>query len=101
MGLRADGTVVAIGSNEQNQCDVSNWKNVIAISIGSGHTVGLRADGTVLAVGYNYANACGGVYRWKDIVAISAGNNHTVALKADGTVDKAQDVTEHPRDRLK
>ena len=83
--LKADGTVVAVGDNEDGQCDVSGWKDIVAISAGHRHTVGLKVDGTVVAVGDNDYGQCD-VSGWKDIVAISAGGYHTVGLKADGTV---------------
>ena len=55
VGLKADGTVVAVGDNTDGQCEVSDWRDIVAISAGYGHTVGLKADGTVVAVGdYNY-----------------------------------------------
>ena len=85
VGLKADGTVVAVGDNEDGQCDVSDWKNIVAISAGAYHTVGLKADGTVVAVGYNKYGRCE-VSDWTDIVDVSAGSTHTVGLKADGTV---------------
>lgn len=85
VGLKADGTVVAAGSNDNGQCDASGWTNIIAISAGGLHTVGLKADGTVVATGSNSFHQCD-VSDWTDIVAISAGYSHTVGLKADGTV---------------
>ena len=85
VGLKADGTVVAMGDNSYGQRDVSDWKDIVAISAGTRHTVGLKADGTVVAVGYNKDGRCD-VSDWKDILAISAGEQHTVGLKADGTV---------------
>ena len=84
VGLKAEGTVVAVGWNAYGQCDVSGWRDIVAISAGDGHTVGLKADGTVVAVGDNEAGRCD-VSGWRDIVAISAGDFHTVGLKADGT----------------
>ena len=83
VGLKADGTVVAVGDNVNVQCDVSSWKDIVAISTGDFHAVGLKADGTVVAAGRG--SECN-VSGWKDIVAISAGDSHTVGLKADGTV---------------
>ena len=84
VGLRADGTVVAVGWNALDQCDVSDWTDIVAISAGSEHTVGLKADGTVVAVGSS-SGQCN-VSDWTDIVAVSAGEHHTVGLKANGTV---------------
>ena len=85
VGLKADGTVLAVGSNSSGKCNVSSWRDIIAVSTGRFHTVGLKADGTVLAVGFDKDGQCQ-VNHWRDIVAISAGDNHTVGLKADGTV---------------
>ena len=48
MGLRADGTVVAVGDNEYGECNVSDWQEIVAIAAGPFHTAGLRADGTVV-----------------------------------------------------
>ncbi len=85
VGLREDGTVVAAGSNDAGQCEVSDWEDIVAISAGWYHTAGLKEDGTVVAVGNNEYGQCE-VSDWKDIVAISAGWWHTVGLKEDGTV---------------
>ena len=85
VGLKADGTVVAIGRDDEGQCNVLNWSNIVAVSAGQNYTVGLRADGVVVAVGGNYFDECD-VSEWTNIIAISAGNYHTVGLKADGTV---------------
>lgn len=85
VALKTDGTVIAIGRNDDGQCDVSAWNDIIAISAGDVHTVGLKADGTVVAAGWNKYNQCD-VSNWEDIVAITGGGYHTVGLKADGTV---------------
>jgi len=88
VGLRADGTVVATGNNEYGQCNVSGWRNIIAISADRDHTVGLRADGTVVAVGDRSAGRCnvGGWRGWRNIIAIASLCGHTVGLRTDGTV---------------
>ncbi len=85
VGLKADGTVVAVGDNDYGQCDVSDWNDIVAISAATWNTIGLKADGTVVAAGDNIFGQCD-VSDWSDIVAISAGDYHTVGLKADGTV---------------
>ena len=85
VGLKKDGTVVAVGSNGSGQCNISEWTDIIAISAGAYHTVGLKADGTVVAVGSNKDGQCD-VSEWTDIIAVSAGKKYTVGLKADGTV---------------
>ena len=85
VGLREDGTVVAVGENKLGQCNVSRWNNIKAISAGGFHTVGLKNNGTVVATGTNDSGQCD-VSDWTDIVAISAGSAHTIGLKSDGTV---------------
>ena len=85
VGLKSDGTVVAVGKNEYGQCDVSDWTDIIAVSVGDYHTVGLKPNGTVVSVGNNEYGQCD-VSDWTDIIAIGAGDYHTVGLKSDGTV---------------
>src|SRR5690606_41874218 len=58
VALEADGTVVAIGEHKYGQCDVSDWRDIVAVASGNAHTgnkhtVGLRSDGTVGAVCWN------------------------------------------------
>jgi len=77
IGLKKDGTVVATGNNDDGQCDISSWKDIIIISAGGNHTVGLKKNGTVVAMGNNYDGQCN-VSDWKDIVAVSAGGLLTV-----------------------
>ena len=84
VGLRADRTVTAAGWNEDGQCGVNGWKDIVAIAAGHAHTAGLRADGTVIATGWNKDGRCD-VAHWTDIVAIVCAN-HTVGLRSDGTV---------------
>jgi hypothetical protein len=88
VGLKADGTVVAVGFNYNGQCNVNNWTDIIQISVGWAHTVGLRSDGTVVAVGHNWYGQCN-VSGWADIIQIVAGDEHTVGLRSDGTVVSA------------
>jgi len=46
VGLKADGTVVAVGGNGNmyGQLNVSSWTDIVAISCGDFHTVGLKSD---------------------------------------------------------
>jgi hypothetical protein len=90
VGLKSDGTVVAVGDNSDGQCDVSDWTDIVAIAAGSNHTIGLKSDGTVVAVGHIRYGQCD-VSGWTDIVAINATGNRTVGLKSDGTVVAAGD----------
>ena len=85
VGLKSDGTPVAVGYNVYDQCEFFHWENITSISAGGYHTVGLKSDGTVVAVGSKQNGQCD-VSDWKDIVSISAGHMHTVGLKRNGKV---------------
>jgi hypothetical protein len=92
VGLKSDGTVVAVGDTSWGQCNVSGWTDIVQVSAGDLHTVGLKSDGTVVAVGQNDSGQCD-VGGWAGIVEVSARGYHTVGLKSDGTVvDTALDV---------
>ena len=66
VGLRSDGTVVAVGQNNNGVCDVNGWSDIVAVSAGGWNTAGLRSDGTVVAVGGNGSGQCD-VGGWTDI----------------------------------
>ena len=85
VGLKADGTVVAVGNNQEGQCNVSEWKDIQSIAVGKDYTLGLREDGTVVSTGENSMGQCN-VSDWTDIISISTSDSHTVGLKSDGTV---------------
>ena len=67
VGVKRDGTVVAVGINTDGQCNVNSWTDIVAIASGSKYTVGLKADGTVVAVGNNSYGQCN-VSEWTDIM---------------------------------
>jgi len=85
VGLKSDGTVIAVGDNRWGQCDVESWSDIQQVAAGSLHTLGLKSDGTVVAVGNNYSGQCD-VESWADIQQVEAGYGHTLGLKSDGTV---------------
>ena len=85
VGLRADGTVVTTAQNSDSQCNVSNWRNIVAIRAKENYTLGLRTDGTVVAAGKNGNSQCN-VSDWSDIVASCAGDKHTVKLRGGSVI---------------
>lgn len=85
VGLFSDGSVRAVGSNNDGECNVQNWSNITAIAASSYHTVGLCADGTVRAVGRSKEGQCN-VTDWTNITAVAADAHRTLGLCADGTV---------------
>ncbi len=82
VGLKKDGTVVAVGWNAHGQCNVNDWTDIVAISAGDTHTVGLKKDGTVVAVGSSSHGQCN-VNDWINISAIFAGNECTIGFKTN------------------
>ena len=89
VGLKMDGTVIAVGGYGDGQLDVKDWKNIVSVAVGDSCTFGLKDDGSVNGVGWNIHGQCE-VSDWKDIVQVSSGREHTVGLKADGTVIATQ-----------
>lgn len=85
VGLRSDGTVVAVGDNTYGQTKVSSWSGVIQVAAGARHTVGLKSDGTVVAAGDNSQGQLN-VSDWTDIRMVACSDYDTLGLKNDGTV---------------
>lgn len=102
VGLRADGTAVAVGASRRensnrsrsatahlphaNPCAVESWTGLTAVSCGEDVTVGLSAGGTVKAVGNNLYGQCH-TDAWRGVVSVATSGNHTVALFGDGHVE--------------
>ena len=84
VGVKTDGTVVAVGAGNKIQ-GLDRWTDIVSVSAGNFHTVRLKSDGTVVAKGSDIDGECD-VGGWTDIVAASAGVGYTVGLKRDGTV---------------
>jgi alpha-tubulin suppressor-like RCC1 family protein len=85
VGVKEDGKVVAVGSNEYGQIDVNNWTDIVAVAAAGSHTIGLKRDGTVVATGDN-SNGVKNVLGWKNVIAIATSTNHTAGLREDGRV---------------
>jgi alpha-tubulin suppressor-like RCC1 family protein len=81
VGLKKDGTVLAVGQNDKGQCDVSAWEDITAITASLSATFGLKKDGTVVTTHSDFD-----LSSWDNIIAIDAGDFHIVGLKDDGTV---------------
>lgn len=104
VGLKSDGTVVAIGDNSYGQCNVSDWRDIVEIDAGDWYTVGLKKDGTVLITGENTSHNAyidDDIYTWKDIKSIAAGFGQTLGLTSDGTVVAIGYNNDNERDGVK
>lgn len=51
IGLRADGTVAAAGSNNNGELDVETWKDIRCAVSGGSKTIGVTKDGTISLIG--------------------------------------------------
>ena len=51
VGLKKDGTVVALGRNKYGQCNVSEWKDIMAIAAGDDMTMAVDRTGNIFIVG--------------------------------------------------
>ena len=89
MGLKSDGTVVCAGNNFFDQCDVTDWTDIVKIRTCRTHTVGIRSDGTLVTAG---SNRDGGISvgpekpGWDSVVDVSVYDYYTVGIRSDGTV---------------
>ena len=101
--------VVATGLNQNGECDVDGWTDIVAIAAGGAYvdlgrffsdvsnrvtTVGLRKDGTVCIAGVGYTDQHETVESWTDIVAIAGSEEITAAIRADGTLVYAANLTD-------
>ena len=85
VALRANGTVVATGRNAENQCDVSDWRDIIAVSTSPHRTLGVRADGAIIVAGIHQFDEA--LWNGHNIVGVSAGPNHLAGFTAkSGTI---------------
>ena len=112
LGVRADGTAWAWGSNSSLQLGdgtstsksspvsvIGGFTDWVQVSAGGIFSLGLRADGTAWAWGRNAAGVLGNnsttpasilspvsvVGGFTDWIQLSAGSNHSLGLRANGT----------------
>lgn len=64
--MTSGGKTSAVGDNSANQGMTSLWKDIVAASCGSRHSVGICADGTVFASGDNGSGQIS-LNSWKNI----------------------------------
>ncbi|MBQ3276498.1 MAG: hypothetical protein IJH47_05515 [Oscillospiraceae bacterium] len=79
VGLRADGTVTALGA------ELEDWSGIVAVSAGSTAVLGLRADGSVCAFFFREGDALD-VSGLSRVIALAAGGTHCAFVHEDGSV---------------
>ena len=82
--ITANGTVVAQGKNENGECNVSDWKNIVSVKAGAGFTVGIKSNGSVVATGLNADGQCD-VSNWKLFNSVE-----TIEAERRATAKKAE-----------
>ena len=78
VGIKKDGTCMAVGYNHYGQCNVQDWTDIVQVSCGEDYTIGLKSDGTCIAIGNNAFGQCN-ISDWKDVVLLMS-NLNTICL---------------------
>lgn len=91
--IKKDDTCLAVGKNDNGQCNVSAWTNIKQVDMGTKHTVAVLNNGTCIAVGDNGSGQCD-VSTWTNVVQVSCGETYTVGVKSDGTIVYAGKVSD-------
>jgi len=87
LGLKANGSIVAWGRNNDGQCDVPEPNaDFVAVAAGGAHSLGLKGDGSIVAWGSNRDGQCSVPEPNTGFVAIEAGDAHSLGLKGDGLI---------------
>ncbi|HIR28703.1 MAG TPA: hypothetical protein IAB84_12110, partial [Candidatus Choladousia intestinigallinarum] len=90
-GLKEDGTVIAVGLNEEAQEIVDSWESITAISAHTDFLAAVTDEGKIV-VASNDEERWSQVREWTDIVKMAEinystyGGRGTVGLKTDGTL---------------
>lgn len=88
--LKKNGTLISRGSNEYDQCNLSDLKNVTSVYAGSTCTYAVLADGTVAVRGYSQHEKT--IASWKNIKKITGSKGRIVGLTGDGRLEIADDL---------
>lgn len=82
VALKSDGTVIATGNNENGECNVSEWKDIISIYASQDRTIGLKADGSVCIAGSLFMNES--LSALSNTISIDVAFGVIVGIKGDG-----------------
>ena len=64
-GLKKDGTVVISGIDTKGQCNVQDWKDIVAVYANSNETIGLKNDGTIISTNPDICDEYEELVNWK------------------------------------
>lgn len=92
LGTKNDGTVVATGYNEDGQCNVQEWENVLSVFATRNYAMGLKKDSTVYASG-EFTGLNGleesdhqEMLHWTNITTLSVQTDSVAGLKENGSI---------------
>ena len=77
---------MAAGRNREGQCDVGQWRGVVAVSCGDWRSIGPTSNGHALGGAGMARSGQLSISIWSDLVGVSAGYLHTTGLTAQGKV---------------
>ena len=90
LALDEQGNVYAVGDNYTGRCNVSGWKNMIAVYAGRDISLGLSRLGTVLTTTVICANSVKygeeKLAGYGEMIQLATANYHSLGLRFDGTV---------------
>lgn len=86
VALTNDGTVLATGSNVYNQCDVSNWSDIISIFASNTYTVGITSNNNIEVTNYVTSMKDFDISKWNNIVDIYASDDYILGIQKDGSI---------------
>ena len=107
IGIRIDGSIVydcSYSTASAAKDEMSAWRDIVDVAVGTSFVVGVKADGTVVAVGTDmdqtgsgnkYHNTESDYYKdWTDIVQITTDGLSVYGLRKNGTVIKSEYVSD-------
>lgn len=99
VALRKDGTVIAVGNNENYQCEVNDWTGIVSVHAGDGLTFGIKKDGSLMATpAAAFIVSKEDMSALNDIIAVAASPFNFICLHIDGTVSAYGDNSENQCD---
>lgn len=82
VALKSDGTVLATGTNNNGECNVSEWRDIVSVYASESRTIGLKADGSVCVAGKLFTNES--LSALSNTTSIDVASGVIVGIKENG-----------------